>query len=219
MLDLDANTGISWSCIRTSNWNEGQWSWWLHRSNVKERHCTLKYSFSWILISHFFCQKQNVYPSKHVMKIMWLCGVMSGQNFFPFKAQMWTCFALTRTMTGIVHFGELWLAQIFLSAVAIEWNFIYSSLSYSVLFLAHYPSYFRLSRLSIIQTIQLSPHEIVWSRFDFNTEVRLCKRLALASTGLVCLSVCVRCWPHHKDTISVCVHRGFRVFFYAYHSI
>ena len=126
----------------------------------------------------------------------------------------WSCI---RTITSIVHFNELWLAQIFLSAV--EWNFIYSSLSYSVLFLAHYPSYFRFSRLSIIQTIQLSPHEFVWSRFDFNTEVRLCKRLKATVAQNKWVAPVWYAWAHafvvgHTTRILLaCVHRAFRFFF------
>ena len=135
-----------------------------------------------------------------------------------FASQVWTCFALTRTITTIVHFTDLWLAQIFLSAV--EWNFIYSWLSYSVLFLAHYHSYFRLSGLSIIQTMQLCSHESAWSRFDFNTEVRLCKRLkataphnkwvALVWYGLARAFVA----GHTTGILLACVHRAFSFFFF-----
>jgi len=83
----------------------------------------------YLLLSVIFCvHSKTSFPSNYVMK---LC---CSQNLLHFKAQSWTCFFFKSTVTNTLHFTKVRVAEI--CSIA-EQNFIYSSLSYSVLFLLH----------------------------------------------------------------------------------
>lgn len=101
--------------------------------------------------------QQNIFPLNYVMKLLW------EMNLFGFIPQICMYFVYSCTIRNTVHLIEVWLAQI--CSVA-EWNFFYSSLSCSVLLLAHWYSFFPLSGLSIFGTIQFTLHKFGWSKFD-----------------------------------------------------
>lgn len=83
-------------------------------------------------------------------------------NLFHFIAQLCTDLVYSCTITNTVHLTEVWLAQ---TCSVSKWNFVYSSLSYSVigsLIIFIFP----LFRLSIIQTIHFTLHKFWWSKVD-----------------------------------------------------
>ena len=65
--------------------------------------------FSWILISHIFCQP--------------LFSFKCDENAVELIL-FWTCVTFTCTITNTMHFTKLWLARI---CAIVEWNFMYSS--------------------------------------------------------------------------------------------
>ena len=82
-------------------------------------------------------------------------------NLFHFIAQLCTDLVYSCTITNTMHLTEVWLAQ---TCSVSKWNFVYSSLSYSVI--GSLIFIFPLFRLPIIRTIHFTLHKFWWSKVD-----------------------------------------------------